>query len=105
MRMYVLPKIDSEPFEVVSCCLYLPFLKIKTFLSIDEDPSSEKVHGKLFKLIERNISIFSVGTDIDKPVWKFKGELVFFKSAVSLCSLDKQVHAMNDTACFYHSRS
>ena len=32
MQMYVLPKIDSEPIEVIFCCLYLPFLKIKTFL-------------------------------------------------------------------------
>ena len=29
-----------------------------------------------------------------------KSSLAFFKSAVSLCSLEKQVHAMNDIACF-----
>ena len=57
MRMYVLPKIDSEPFEVILCCLYLPFFENKniSLLSIYEDPSSEKICGKLFELIERNI--------------------------------------------------
>ena len=57
MRMYVLPKIDSEPFEVILCSLYLPFFENKniSLLSIYEDPSSEKICGKLFELIERNI--------------------------------------------------
>ena len=55
--MYVLPEIDSEPFEVILCCLYLPFFENKniSLLSIYEDPSSEKICGKLFELIERNI--------------------------------------------------
>ena len=97
--MYVLPKIDSEPFEVILCCLYLPFFENKniSLLSIYEDPSSEK---DLWKAVwinrKKYLDIFS---------WSKQRLLAFFKSAVSLCSLDKQVHAMNDTACFYHSRS
>ena len=54
--MYVLPKIDSEPFEVFLLLIFTFFENENiSLISIYEDPSSEKIFRKLFEIIERNV--------------------------------------------------